>query len=438
MLFFSPSLTGGVRPRQNVRKLLAILTFGLLGACILPAAVPARHPAKPTSVAAKPVRKTTVVSTSRPTVARVSSIKPKLRAVNVASLRVVQGLARGRARSRRIAWSPWKVPTYADAADGDRIEGDELLVRRAAIEALQGLNGAVVVSDAATGRVLTIVNQKLALRDGFIPCSTVKIPVALAALNESIVERDTPVRIDRRTTMDLTMALAKSNNQYFAGLGRKLGFERMSHYARLFGLGEKAGWNIEGEQAGLLPAAPPRNGMGMMTSFGDGIALTPLELSALVGAIANGGTLYYLQYPRTANEWEGFTPRVKRQLDIGEVIPEIKPGMAGAVEFGTARVIGADLEEPVFGKTGTCTDERSPTHMGWFGSFKETELGKLVVVVMLTGGKGVSGPTAAGVAGNLYRNLEAAGYFVAPTAPTTEASVIPGFPTAHPAGLAPR
>ena len=35
----------------------------------------------------------------------------------------------------------------------------------------------------------------------------------------------------------------------------------------------------------------------MMTSFGDGITLTPLEFAGLLGAVANGGTLYYLQYP---------------------------------------------------------------------------------------------------------------------------------------------
>src|SRR6202007_709564 len=95
-------------------------------------------------------------------------------------------------------------------------------------------------------------------------------------------------RFSGPTTVPLPEALAKSNNQYFASLGQKLGFERMSYYAHLFGLGEKAGLNIEEDGAGILPAAPPKSGMGMMTSFGDGIALTPLELAALVGAVANG------------------------------------------------------------------------------------------------------------------------------------------------------
>jgi len=315
-----------------------------------------------------------------------------------------------RKTTARTLRGPWRVPTYADSTEGDRIEGEDPTVRRAALDALGKLNGTVVVADPQTGRILSIVNQRLAFRDGFQPCSTVKVPVALAALSESIVERDTRIHLYGRTSMTLTDALAKSSNQYFASLGQKLGFERVSYYAHLFGLGEKAGLDIEGEQAGLLPPAPPKNGMGMMTSFGDGIALTPLELTALVSAVANGGTLYYLQYPRTQDEAQTMLPRVKRHLDIEALIPEIKPGMAGAVEYGTARRIGFDPAEPIFGKTGTCTDERSPTHLGWFGSFSETSRGKLAVTVLLTGGHGVSGPAAAGVAGNVYKNLGAVDY----------------------------
>jgi cell division protein FtsI/penicillin-binding protein 2 len=288
------------------------------------------------------------------------------------------------------------------------------MVRRAAVSALAGLNGTIVVAQPDTGRILSIVNQRLAFRDGFQPCSTVKVPVALAALSESVVARTTAIRLYGRTTVALTEALAKSNNQYFASLGQKLGFERMSYYARLFGLGEKAGLNIEEEQAGILPQAAPKSGMGMMTSFGDGIALTPLELAALVGAVANGGTLYYLQYPKSQQEAHELEPQIKRRLDIDQLIPEIKPGMLGAVEYGTARRIGFDPNEPVYGKTGTCTDARTPTHLGWFGSFTDTSKGKLVVVVLLTGAQGVSGPAAAGVAGSVYKNLEMADYFSQP------------------------
>jgi penicillin-binding protein 2 len=315
-----------------------------------------------------------------------------------------------RLRARRT-WSPWTEPTYADSTSGDFIDGEDLTVRRAAVDALGPFNGTVVVADPATGRILTMVNQKLALKGGFQPCSTVKLVAALAGLNEKVIERDTMVHLYGRTSMGLTQAIAHSNNAYFAAVGEKLGFEKVNYYARLFGLGEKAGLNIPGEEAGTLPEAEPSEGLGMMTSFGSGINLTPLQLAGLMSAIANGGTLYYLQYPRSQSDVEHFMPRVKRQLDIANWIPELKPGMMGAVEFGTARRANYDPAEPIMGKTGTCTDAKSPTHLGWFGSFNETGKTKLVVVVLLTGGSGVSGPVASGVAGGVYKNLSKVNYF---------------------------
>ena len=146
----------------------------------------------------------------------------------------------------------------------------------------------------------------------------------------------------------------------------------------------------------------------MLTSFGEEISQTPLQLAALMSALANGGTLYYLQYPRTAQER---SPAVRaageaaagyREPDSGD-----EAGHAGAVEYGTAR--RAQQDEPIAGKTGTCTD--SHTHLGWFGSFNDVGKNKLVVVVLLTGGRPAIGPLAAGVAGDVYRRLAEQKYF---------------------------
>lgn len=316
-----------------------------------------------------------------------------------------------RTRRRRRVYSPWTEPTYADSTVGDSVDGEDLVVRRAAVESLGPYNGSVVVVDPNTGRVLTMVNQKLALKSGFQPCSTVKVPVALAALAEGIIERDTMIRLYGRKRINLTEALAHSDNRYFANLGVKLGFARVRYYARLFGLGEKAGLNIEGEQPGVFPEEPPSNGgVGMLTSFGEGITLTPLQLAAMLSAIANGGTLYYLQYPHSDEEAEHFVPQVKRHLAIGPWLSEVKPGMTAAVEYGTARRANYDPNEPILGKTGTCTENR--THLGWFGSFNDVGRNKLTVVVLLTGGRGVSGPTAAEIAGGVYKRLSEKNFFV--------------------------
>jgi cell division protein FtsI/penicillin-binding protein 2 len=318
-----------------------------------------------------------------------------------------------------VRGGPWTEPTYADSTAGDFIDGEDLTIRKAAVNALGPYNGSVVVVDPQTGRVLTMVNQRVALGSGFQPCSTIKVSVALAGLRERVLEPETRLRL-AGMKMDLTYALAHSNNYYFATLGTRLGYEKVSYYAHLFGYGERAGLNIPGEQAGHYPPAPPKNGgVGMLTSFGEEIQQTPLQLAALMSAVANGGTLYYLQYPRSQAEVKAFAPKVKRKLDIGDLIPLIKPGMRGAVEFGTAH--RARENGPIAGKTGTCSDNH--THLGWFGAFNDIGNRKLVVVVLLTGGRPVSGPAAAGIAGDVYQRLADQNYF-AGEAPVTPAALI--------------
>ncbi len=337
-------------------------------------------------------------------------------------------LSRRRRRSRFIP-NPWTEPTYADSTVGDNIEGEDLVVRKAAVEALGPYNGTVVVADPQTGRILSIVNQKLALKGAFQPCSTVKVVVSIASLNEGIVEPATPLKLTRRFSMDMTDALAHSNNTYFAKLGEQLGFDRVQKYGKLMGLGEKAGLDIPGEEPGYLANSTPDSGIGMMTSFGDGIRLTPMELAGIMTTVANGGTMYYLQYPRSQDAVQHFVPRIKRVLNIEKLIPQIKPGMMGAVEFGTARRANYDVTEPILGKTGTCTDTAQPgVHLGWFGSFNEFAKNKVAVVVLLTGGRGISGPIASGIAGNVYHNLSAQHYFTpespAPSATAASASLL--------------
>src|SRR6202012_5267751 len=208
-------------------------------------------------------------------------------------------------------------------------------VRAAAIAALGNMNGTAVAIDPSSGRILAMVNQKLALSSGAEPCSTIKVSVALAALEEGIVTKDTPVNLGG-WSMTMTEALAHSNNLYFETLGRRLGFERVRHYANQFGLGELAGYNIPHEELGVYPdqeLPESKGGVGRMCSFGESVSMTPLQLGALVASIANGGTLYYLQHPTTPQEVLNFQPRIKRTLDIGKLIPEIQDGMQAAVQY---------------------------------------------------------------------------------------------------------
>ncbi len=294
----------------------------------------------------------------------------------------------------------------------DVTAGEDPVVRQAAIDAMDGMNGTAVVIDPSNGRILAMVNQKLALSPGAEPCSTIKITVAMAALSEGLVTRDTMVQLPG-FRMNMTDALAKSNNLYFEELGRELGFERVRHYATQFGLGELAGYHIDGEQLGVypdteLPAA--EGGVGKMCSFGQGVSMTPLQLGAYVAALANGGTLFYLQHPTTQADAAGLQPKVKRTLDIAKYVPDLQDGMAGAVEYGTARRLRSNFNAlPVFGKTGTCSDKG--TRFGWFASYSDSPQGSLVTVFFLEGGRPTFGPRAAELTGAFYKNLWDRNYF---------------------------
>lgn len=365
-----------------------------------------------------------------------SSTKSKSQKLNeaVRTRRRIHHLARTRrahlttasVRARRHHhYERFYMSSYAeDIGVGDITGGEDAVVRKAAIEALGNMNGTVVAIEPTSGRILAMVNQRLALSSGAQPCSTIKLSVALAALSEGLISKDTRVSLGGRYGMNLTTALAHSNNAYFEAVGRKLGFEKVAYYAHEFGLGELAGYNIPGEQLGTYPdeVIPAKlGGVGKMCSFGEGISMTPLQLGALVSAIANGGTLYYLQHPTTPEEVANFQPRVKRQLDIAQAIPEISDGMAGAVEYGTARSLRLNFnEEEILGKTGTCSHEG--TRFGWFASYANTNAGRIVVVVFLEGGRPTFGPKAAEIAGRMYRDMYDHNFFIADHGMTPEAN----------------
>src|SRR6202158_998280 len=93
-------------------------------------------------------------------------------------------------RPQNAAHSPYGVSTFADSTEGDVATFDDPIVREAAIRGLGRYNGSVVAIDPNSGRILSIVNQKLAFSAGFMPCSTIKPVIAVAALQEGFLTRD--------------------------------------------------------------------------------------------------------------------------------------------------------------------------------------------------------------------------------------------------------
>jgi len=310
-------------------------------------------------------------------------------------------VARRTRRGMRVR-STWDPSSYGTPTAYDDPAGEDPAIRQAAIEALGNWNGSVVVVDPNSGRILSMVNQKLALSSGFTPCSTIKPMVALAALRERIITPSTKLYVGGRERINVTDALAHSNNVFFHRLGEMLGFDRLTAYAQEFGLGERAGLDIPNESAGHYPlTAPKEGGIGHLAYCGTGIDITALQMAAVISAIANGGTLYALQYPRTPEELAVFQPVVRRRLEeLAPYIPQIRDGLAGTVLYGTGHsAYHADL--PIYGKTGTCSENGA--RLGWFASYGGEP--EHVVVVLLRGGRMVFGPHAAEIAGRVYHGL---------------------------------
>jgi cell division protein FtsI/penicillin-binding protein 2 len=290
----------------------------------------------------------------------------------------------------------------ATSIANDSLKFEDPVARAAAVEALGKRAGTVVIMDPNNGRVLSIVNQRMAVSSTVKPCSTIKPVVALAAMSEDLMpEGDAQYLRACNCEYDLDDALAYSNNEYFQKLGRQLGLEKITKYAKNFGFGEKTGINLPNESDGELPDEDDikDGGLGRVASHGDGIRITPIQLAAFTAAVANGGSLYQ---PQVVARNQRFTPVLKRQLKLKpEHRRAILEGMTAAVNYGTAKK-ARDPYDQVAGKTGSCIEYGSWT--GLFGSFSSVAHPNLVIVVV-TRGSTARGARAADVAGQIYHRL---------------------------------
>jgi membrane peptidoglycan carboxypeptidase len=290
-----------------------------------------------------------------------------------------------------------KAETVRNIA-GDDTTGEDLEIRRVAVEALGTAAGTIVVMNAQNGQILTIVNQKWAIENGFKPCSTIKLVTGIAGYNENLIKSDGALARGSYR-IGLNDALAYSNNPYFQKVGANLGSEKMIYYARRLGLGEITGINAPNEYAGKLPYG---NENLRIYSHADDFLVTPLQLSVMVSAITNGGKLLIPRIPRTSREKAGFRGAYRDNLQIdSNIYKRVIPGMKGAADYGTAgRIKNGDLQ--VAGKTGSCISQK--TWVGLFASVAPVQNPKFSVVV-ITRGKYARGKYSAAIAEKVYRAL---------------------------------
>ncbi len=303
------------------------------------------------------------------------------------------------AQARRIAFERGLRTETIENIEDDDTDGEDLEVRRAAVNALGNHAGTVVVLEPQTGKILSIVNQDWAIRKSFKPCSTIKLVTGVAGLNEDMISEDGNIR-SQRFPLNLDDALAFSNNTYFQAVGRKLGNTKMVQYAQMLGLGSPTGINAKNETGGRLPF---NNNNSRIYSHGDDFEVTPLQLGVLVSAISNGGRIVIPQIPRSRIERANFRGAMRYQLKLpGDSLQGVIPGMIGATAYGTARR-GVDSSLGVAGKTGSCIGNGS--WVGLFASVAPIENPKYAVIV-ITRGQAERGKYAAAIAGKIYQSLK--------------------------------
>src|SRR6266446_931889 len=284
----------------------------------------------------------------------------------------------------------------------DNTVGEDLEVRKVAVEALGHHAGTVVVMDPKTGRVYTVVNQDWALRRGFKPCSTIKLVTGVAGISEKVIQPVETVSVGGNYSLNLTEALAHSNNTYFQRVGGEVGFDKMVTYARELGLGEKTGINYVNEYAGRVPLFKSGYAVNHMSSHGDDFEVTAIQLATLVSAMSNGGKLVVPHVPRTVDENSKFKAETRRRINVdNEAWKRMLPGMIGAVNYGSGKK-AYNPEQTVAGKTGTCIGQGA--WLGLFTSYAPVFNPRLAIVV-ITRGTDAHQHLPAAIAGNIYRTL---------------------------------
>jgi cell division protein FtsI/penicillin-binding protein 2 len=290
-------------------------------------------------------------------------------------------------------------PAIADLVANDDTTNEDPEVRAAALAALGDRAGAVVVMDAKSGRLYSVVNQEWALKKDWTPASLMKVVSSMVALDQGLFDPADELKVDGSTQrMKFRDAFARSDNSYFRMVAEKAGADRILEYAVNLGLGQRTGVNYSGEAAGQLPVSADVRLAGRMGAYGEGVRVTPMQLATMFAAIGNGGTLLTPQAVLS----DAVQPRVRRTLAIpSTTIATLQAAMVETVERGTGS--GAHVDGfSIGGKTGS-TDAKSGS-TGLFASYSPVNNPRIVVMV-LTQGRKENGLAASTIAGAIYKAI---------------------------------
>ncbi len=261
---------------------------------------------------------------------------------------------------------------------------------RTGMEKYGAKSGSVVVMDPNTGGILAMASypnydplkyfdypkeyyRNPIVADQYEPGSTFKVLVMAAALNEDLVKPDTqcdncsgPVSLggftirtwDNKYFPNTTMkdVIVHSDNTGMVYAARKLGVDKFFSYIQSFGFGEPSDIDLQDESSPGIRSKNSRKEIDLATaSFGQGIAVTPIQMVRAVAVIANGGNLMEPHVVKEIKDEKGsfeIKPKVIRQVIKGSSAQTMKEMMVAAVEEGEARVFKIKGFR-IAGKTGT-------------------------------------------------------------------------------------
>lgn len=239
-----------------------------------------------------------------------------------------------------------------------------------------------VVMDAHTSEILAMANigeknpRNRIVTDSFEPGSTMKTFVVAGGLREGILKPSTKYDCEggrmkvgdkwiseaeakeKFGLMTATEILAYSSNVGAAKIAFQLGDERLQKTLVDFGFGAKLGVELPGEVRGILNALPWRPHLLSNVSFGHGITVTPLQLVAAYGAIANGGILRRPLLVRSIKTPGEEMPQIFQAEEIRRVLtpPEAATMRLMLTAATEEKATGFNARIPgyyVAGKTGT-------------------------------------------------------------------------------------
>jgi cell division protein FtsI (penicillin-binding protein 3) len=367
---------------------------------------------------------------------------------------------------------------FKDAEQGARVvltidAALQTLVERelaTSVHLFEAHRGTAVVLDPFTGEVLamaTVENPEhpgferlhtAAIESSYEPGSTIKGLLAAIALENGIVNTHTKffcengqMKIGRFTIhdhgahgwLDLGEIIAVSSNIGAAKIALAMGAERYFQGLRAFGLGSPTGIDLPGEAGGLL--RPPATWKPIELAnqgFGQGLAVTPLQLALAYSAIANGGQLMRPYVVKAAYDSSGRvifirTPQVVRRVISPPVAHQMSVLLAGVVQSANGTGRRAGLEDvSVAGKTGTAQMVNPLTRayyrdrmVGSFVGFLPAEDPRVVILVALEGvGHGKLGGLVAAPA---FRTIAASAMERLRIAPKSLPHGTPGYESAE-------